>query len=317
MTWALFRILTLSTLLISFHANAKGPAIKDYPADKITENTYVIHGPLETPNPENQGFMNNPGFVITSKGIVIIDPGSSIQIGEMVLRVIRKVSDKPIIAVFNTHIHGDHWLGNQAIRAAYPEVPIYGHPNMIALIEQGEGENWVALMERLTEDKTAGTKVVAPDTAIGDGDEFQYGDTSVRIHHYGIAHTTSDLMIEIPEASVTFLGDNALNKRIPRIDDGSIQGNIDACSRILKTNSEFYVPGHGITGDSDVPKAFNRYLDTLYTAVKQYYNEGLSDFEMKDKVAAELGEFANWSGFDEQLGKHISIAYLQIEEAEF
>ncbi len=317
MAWSLFRILLLSLLLISFQADAKGPDVKDYPADNVTENTYVIHGPVETPSPENQGFMNNPAFVITSKGIVVIDPGSSIQIGDMLLRVIRKTSDKPVIAVFNTHIHGDHWLGNQAIHAAYPDAPIYGHPNMIALIEQGEGDNWVALLERLTEDKTAGTKVVSPNIAVTDGDEFKYGDTSIRIHHYGIAHTTSDLMIEIPEASITFLGDNALNKRIPRIDDGNIQGNIEACTRILETGSKSYVPGHGPTGDKSVPITFNRYLDTLYNTVKQYYEEGLSDFEMKDQVAEQLSEFSGWSGFDEQLGKHISITYLQIEEAEF
>ena len=43
----------------------------------------------------------------------------------------------------------------------------------------------------------------------------------------------------------------------------------------------------------------------------------MSDFEMKDQVASQLSEFSSWSGFDEQLGKHISITYLQIEEAEF
>ena len=317
MNWSLFRILLLSLLLISSPANAKGPDVKDYPADKVAENTYVIHGPLGTPTPENQGFMNNPAFVITSEGIVVIDPGSSIQIGEMLLRVIRKTSDKPLIAVFNTHIHGDHWLGNHAIRAAYPDAPIYGHPNMIALIEQGEGNNWISLMERLTDDKTAGTQVVAPGVAVSDGDKFKYGDTSVRIHHYGTAHTTSDIMIEIPELSITFLGDNALNKRIPRVDDGNIQGNIDACTRILETGSKTYIPGHGLTGDNNVPITFRRYLDTLYNAVKQYYEEGMSDFEMKDQVASQLSEFSSWSGFDEQLGKHISITYLQIEEAEF
>ena len=317
MNWSLIHVLPLSLLLAISQANAKGPDVKDYPADKVAENTYVIHGPLETPTPENQGFMNNPGFVIASEGIIVVDPGSSVQIGEMLLRVIRKTSDKPIVAVFNTHIHGDHWLGNQAIQAAYPDVPIYGHPNMIALIEEGEGDNWVALLERLTDEQTAGTKVVAPTVAVGNGDEFKFGNTSVRVHHYGIAHTTSDLMMEIPEASITFLGDNALNQRIPRIDDGNVQGNIEACTRIQKTGSKFYVPGHGQTGDVNVPINFCRYLDTLYKSVRQYYDEGLSDFEMKDKVAAQLSEFSSWSGFDDQLGKHISITYLQVEEAEF
>jgi len=295
----------------------KGPALKDYPAEQVTENVYVIHGPLGMPNPENQGFMNNPAFVITNDGIVIIDPGSSVQTGEMLLRVMAKISNKPVIAVFNTHIHGDHWLGNQAIRAAYPDAPIYGHPNMIALIEAGEGQNWVDLLERLTEGKTAGTGVTGPNKTVDNGDTFKYGGVAFRIHHFGKAHTTSDIMIEIPERSVTFLGDNVLNDRVPRIDDGNVQGNIETCTRIMETASKTYVPGHGPTGDAGVPEAFRRYLEILYTSVKKYYDEGLSDFEMKDQVAAALGAYAGWSGFDEQLGKHISITYLQIEEADF
>jgi hypothetical protein len=43
----------------------------------------------------------------------------------------------------------------------------------------------------------------------------------------------------------------------------------------------------------------------------------MSDFEMKPQVAEALKDYADWSGFDEQIGKHISLAYLQIEEAEF
>jgi glyoxylase-like metal-dependent hydrolase (beta-lactamase superfamily II) len=35
------------------------------------------------------------------------------------------------INIFNTHVHGDHWLGNQAIVERYPAVKIYAHPNMI------------------------------------------------------------------------------------------------------------------------------------------------------------------------------------------
>jgi ribonuclease BN (tRNA processing enzyme) len=42
-----------------------------------------------------------------------------------------KITNKPIVAVFNTHVHGDHWLGNQAIVERYPAVKIYAHPNMI------------------------------------------------------------------------------------------------------------------------------------------------------------------------------------------
>ncbi len=307
----------LTLLATATIAAERGPAVPDYAVDKLADSVYVIHGPLQTPNPENQGFMNNPGFVLTSSGVVVVDPGSSLQSGEMVLRALKTISKEPVAAIFNTHVHGDHWLGNQALRAAYPDVPIYGHPRMLKQIEGGAGDDWVEMMERLTEGKTAGTKVIAPDRSLTHGETVVIGKTTFRMHDYGKAHTETDLMIEVVELSVVFLGDNVLVDRVPRIDDGDIQGNIAACTRILETGAKIYVPGHGRSGDSSVPDRFRRYLTTLYQAVLKYYDEGLSDFEMKDQVAAELADFAHWSGFDEQLGRHISITYLQVEEAEF
>jgi len=106
-------------------AAARGPEVPDYPADLVASGLYVIHGPVGYSSPENQGFMNNPAFLVTETGVVVVDPGSSVQTGEMVLRQIRKVTDKPLLAVLNTHVHGDHWLGNQAMIAVAPEVDIW------------------------------------------------------------------------------------------------------------------------------------------------------------------------------------------------
>ena len=104
-------------------AGERGAPIADYPAQQIAPNSYLIEGPLGTPSVANQGFMNNPAFILTPAGVVVIDPGASVQIGEMVLRQIAKVTDQPVVAVFNTHIHGDHWLGNQGDSRAVPAGP--------------------------------------------------------------------------------------------------------------------------------------------------------------------------------------------------
>ncbi|MDB4576071.1 hypothetical protein N9112_03855, partial [bacterium] len=50
-----------------------------YTFEKVADNTWVMHGPREMPNPQNKGFMNNPGIVKTSAGLVMIDPGSTVQ----------------------------------------------------------------------------------------------------------------------------------------------------------------------------------------------------------------------------------------------
>ena len=59
--------------------------VRSYPAQKISPSVYVIHGPQGVPSVENQSFMNNPAWVITSEGVVVIDPGSSVQAAIMAM----------------------------------------------------------------------------------------------------------------------------------------------------------------------------------------------------------------------------------------
>jgi glyoxylase-like metal-dependent hydrolase (beta-lactamase superfamily II) len=315
-----FTALTLALLIlfsIATVAAERGPALPDYPVEEVAAGVYVIHGPVAYPSPENRGFMNNPAWVVTDDGVVVIDPGSSVQTGEMVLRALRKVTDAPIIAVLNTHVHGDHWLGNQAIRAAYPEVPIYAHPNMIAAIENGAGEEWLDRMLRATEGATAGTEAVGPTQAVGGGTELELGGLSYRIHHWGPAHTNNDLMVEIPERGVLFAADNANNERIVRMDDASFEGLIDTLEHAKTIPAEVVVPGHGLTGGPEIISANLEYVSTLRQTVAELYDEGLSDFEMKDPVAERLSAYQDWAGFNDELGRHISLAYLEIEAEAF
>ena len=312
-----FLILIIAFFSTSLLAENKGPAVADYPADKMAENIYVIHGPVTTPNPENQGFMNNPGIILTSKGTVIIDPGGTVQSGEMVLKVIKSITDKPVVAVFNTHVHGDHWLGNQAIRAAYPEVPIYAHAQTIQRIADGAGDDWVKLMMDTTKGKSAGTKIVAANKIIKNGDQITVGDTSFDIIHYGIAHTDTDIMIAVNQNAALFMGDNLLNGRLPRTSDGHIKKTIEACEQAVKINPTVIVPGHGKSGGMQM---YNHSLDILrilYKTVKQQYEQEISDFEMKPVVVKALDKYKKWETFDSLIGKVINQAFLEIEEADF
>ncbi|MEA3275415.1 MAG: MBL fold metallo-hydrolase [Pseudomonadota bacterium] len=309
----------LVSLLFSAAALAdRGPDLPDYPADEVAPGVFVIHGPVAYPNPENRGFMNNPAFLVTDAGVVVVDPGSSVQTGEMVLRQARKVTDKPLLGVINTHVHGDHWLGNQAMRDAAPDVPIYAHPNMLEAVEEGAGQAWVDLMLRATDGATEGTAAVGPNQALVDGAEVELGGLTFRVHFYGQVHTHTDLMIEVPEKELLFLGDNANNHRIVRMDDGSFAGSVAALDKVKQdVSAEVLVPGHGPTGGWEIVDAYRDYMANLYGAVEFLYEEGLSDFEMKPKVAERLTAFKDWPGFEDELGKHVSLAYLQVEEAAF
>lgn len=61
-------------------------------------------------------------------GVVLVDSGGSIGDGRRVVAYVRSLTDKPVKAVMITHWHGDHPLGIEAIRAAWPHVRIIATP---------------------------------------------------------------------------------------------------------------------------------------------------------------------------------------------
>ncbi len=310
-------MLGLLFLVAQCRAEKAPPLRESYPPRQVAEGVWVIHGPLGVPSPRNQGFMNNPAFVLTDAGVVVIDPGSSVQVGETVLGEIRKVTSKPVVAVFDTHVHGDHWLGNQAIADAFPDARIYAHPKMIERVARGAGEEWLEVMRKLTKGATDGTRVVPPTVAVRDGDEIDIGGVRFRILHDGKAHTDTDIMLLLPRKSVIFLGDNAGNGRMLRMNDGSFRGNIRALDRALASGAKVFVPGHGLSGGAEVAAGYRDYLRTLYEGVKALYDEDLSDFEMKPKLLPKLAHWKKWVDFDSLVGSHVSLAYLEVEAEAF
>ena len=316
---AFFIPAVLTACAITATATTADTGANDFPYafEKVATNTWVMHGPRELPNPQNRGFMNNPGFVKTSAGLVIIDPGSTLQVGEHVLTEIKKVSNQNIVAIFNTHIHGDHWLANQAIKAAYPDVKIYGHTEMLAEIKDGEGDNWVTLMDNMTEGASKGTIVVGPNKAVNNTDVIKVGDTQFKIHHYGIAHTKTDIMIEVVENSVIFLGDNVLSLRIPRTTDGTFSGNIATINTILESPIKTYVPGHGPTGDKTMVKKYLNYLTLVYKAAQKTFADDLDSSDVITITKETTTAYKDWHGYNDLLRPQGAQAYSEVEEAEF
>lgn len=295
-------------------------SLKHYSFEQVSKNIYVIHGSQELPSVKSRGFMNNPAIITTENGVIVIDPGSSKEIGMQLLDKIRGITKKPVIAIFNTHIHGDHWLGNHGIRTVYPKVPIYAHQRMIERVNKGEGNEYIDLFSKMTNKITANTQVVTPNIGLNGGESLSLDGVSLSIHHTGHAHTDSDIMIEVIESKSLFFGDIVASKRVPNSDipkDSNFKGTIKAIKTILKTSAATtFIPGHGKTGGREVPEASLQFLSKFVNSVTYYYNQGLSDYEMKQKVINDLHEFKDWNNFSE-IGRVISYLYQETERDNF
>lgn len=299
-------------------AEATPIAAPDYSLHRVTDKVYVIYGPFDLPNNVNRGFRNNPVIVLTSRGVVVFDPGGSAHAGEMIVRKIGTISKDPVVAIFNSHAHGDHWLGNEGVKRTYPQAAIYGHPGMKALVDGTEGDSWFAMIERLTGGTAGGKKVVGPGKTVNNGDVIDIGDTSFRIHHTGPAHTGNDIMIEVVDQNALFTGDIVRNGLLGLMEsDASFKGNIAAIDWMLQKKFKHYIPGHGRTGGVEIVRTYRAYLDKLLTTVKRLYAKNLADHEMKPAVRQAVSAYKDWAGFELYLGPHVSRAYLEVEAEAF
>ena len=299
----------------------EGPAVADIPAQQLSKHVWMIYSPDGFPTPQNRGMMANIIFVVTSVGVVVIDSGASLQIGQMAIRMIRKVTDKPVVAVFNSHYHGDHWLGNHAFVKTYGDkLPIYSLASSIAKLKGAEANLWRGLMERWTNQSTIGTQVVIPNTAVQHGQVIQFGDVSLRMHHYGTAHTPSDLSVEIVQDKVTAVGDIAMTNRIANMDEGSYPGTFKYYKALMVSAGEqLWVPGHG-RARQDLLKTYGDFMAGIWEPSLKAVEDGKSEAEaraavMKDPRVASRAK--TMDGFDGNIGKYISLAYLEAEKVAF
>lgn len=73
------------------------------------------------------GLGGNAAAIVTDEGVVLFDTSGTPASGDAILAQLKTVTDKPVRYVINSHWHWDHWGGNQAVKAAYPEVVFLSH----------------------------------------------------------------------------------------------------------------------------------------------------------------------------------------------
>lgn len=298
----------------------RGPDVPDVAVTKITGQCFYFLAVDPEPEPKNYGFFSNPGFVVTDDGVVVVDTGGSVQIGEMLIRQIKTITNKPVVAVFNTHIHGDHWLGNHAFVEAYPDVKIYAHPKVMEHVRNGAGTVWNGFMSRNTNNANAGTVITPPNTEVQGGDVIKVGGVSFKVHYMGKVHSDSDIAIEAVEENVMFLGDMAM-RRVANMADGNFANSIVAMENFeAMTHIKYFVPGHGEYDDVAMIRDQKQFFEIIYKTIEQHYDDGLSDFEIRPMITDT--EFMktvakDWPGYDSTIGRFVSEAYQEFESSLF
>lgn len=240
-------------------------------AVEIAPKTWAVVGSTEYFDMDNGGNIVNVAFVEVPDGVVVIDTGPSKRYGDALLQLIEKtVPGRPVLRVYNTHHHPDHFLGNQSFDSQIIAAPQKVIDN-IAL----EGNGFADNMYRLLGDWMRGTQAVAPTLAL-DADKEDVGGRTFSLYYLS-GHTSSDLVIRDDETGVVFCGDLAFLFRAPTTPHADIAtwrktlGTLDGIDRSLM------LPGHGPSdiNNEAIPQTAD-YIDWLHGSLTEAVSEGLT-----------------------------------------
>lgn len=278
---ALAPILALCSALMSGSAGAAGAASFDYGLQPrlVAPDTYVLEGRNEDFSSANGGNIVNTAFVVTGAGVLVVDTGPSRRYGEALRAAIAQVTPQPVVRVFITHQHPDHFLGAQA----FPPASLEALPGTIAAIAR-DGEGLNANMYRLNGDWMAGTEVVAPQHAVAPG-EFALGDHRFRLLALD-GHTGADLALFDASTGVLFAGDLAFHDRAPTTPQAQIKPWLAALDSLMALPFSLVVPGHGpVSRDASPLTQTRAYLVWLQATLEQAAAAGL---DMGETLALPL-----------------------------
>ncbi len=205
----------------------------------IAEDTWLLEGSTDNFAKDNGGNIVNTAFIVTERGVVVIDTGPSKRYGEALRKAIAATTDKPVIEVLLTHHHPDHVLGNQA----FSDVPIGALAGTTERLRQ-QGDAMAENMYRLVGDWMRGTEVLLPTEALTPGVRT-FENHDLRLLSLG-GHTGADLAILDQKTGVLFAGDLVFYQRaLTTPDSPGLQVWLTDIGVLQGLPWTLVVPGHG------------------------------------------------------------------------
>jgi glyoxylase-like metal-dependent hydrolase (beta-lactamase superfamily II) len=256
-----------------------------------------------------EGGRANAGFILTRDGVVVIDSQINPRAAEAMLRAIRKLTDKPILYLINTHAHGDHTFADHVIR---PTKGIIAHERTKSLLAHG-GAKMLKDYPRVVGPKEAeGAKITLPTITFTDQMTLPIADRTIILRYLGIGHTVGDIVVWLPGDRVLFTGDLVVVNQLPWLGEGETREWLKTLARMKTLPYERIVPGSGPVGDRQSVDRFERYLSDLRRAVVEAFLKRQSLEQLKR--TASFPEYSHDLHYREWLPLNLEHAYRQMEK---
>jgi cyclase len=259
-------ILLSSFLILSLPSFTQDRQSTPVKLEKISEGLFQISG----------GRGANGGLCVGDNGVLVIDAKMTKESVEQTIDEIKKITDKPIKYLVNTHSDGDHVTGNRF----FPEsVMIIAHENCRKEFfhprRNGEPSEW-------NDPRLA---PFLPSLTYRDKMDIYLGSKKVELWYFGVGHTTGDTVVYFPQEKTAFLGDQIFIGRpqlIHSYKGGNSFGHVKTLIKMLETlEAERFCSGHSDPIDRSTVKHHIEEMEKIQGRIKSFIDQGKSLEEVK------------------------------------
>lgn len=206
--------------------------------EPVAEGLWVVCGVDEPIEMANGGAIANITIIATEAGTVLVDCGTSLRYGTALRGVVEKLTGKPVVRVYMTHLHPDHIYG----AAAFGPGVVAATPQLAALLKS-EGAGFSDGMYRLLGDWMRGTEFTPPQVMLT-GDSETFGTRRLRLLPLS-GHSAADLAV-LDEATGTLIaGDLVFHDRAPSTPHADLVKWRAALVTLKALGHGRVIPGHG------------------------------------------------------------------------
>ncbi|MCH8805930.1 MAG: MBL fold metallo-hydrolase [Planctomycetes bacterium] len=288
----------------------------EYTRADVAENVYAFI-------PSEIG-VGNAVAIIGDTDVLVVDSTATPSGARAVIAEIRKLTPKPVRYLVNTHWHDDHIWGNQAFRAAFPNVVIIAHENTrqdmidkaipsLAQSISGIRKKLEARDEQLKNGKSDDGRPLSEErrtflnkrqvlfkhllneiesvTPTLPTITFQrrlvlyQGSQQINLLSLGKGHTRGDIVIHIPASKVVIAGD-LITYPIPA--GAFVFERIETMRKLARIDQEVIVPGHGpVMRNNDYVLLITSLLEKVVSRVRQALDQELSLEETQKGIDVE------------------------------
>ena len=265
------------------------PTSVEMEVKKVSDHVYYVEG-LPGIATDNEGFISNAGFIVTSNGVVVFDSLGTPSLAHKLVKKIKTITDQPIKKVVVSHFHADHIYGLQVFEELGAEIIApYGAQKYLRsdIAKERLEERQFSLEPWVNEN----TRLVLPDTTVAKSTEFSLGGLTFTINFMGKAHSDGDLTMLVEPDKVLYSGDIIFQGRIPFVGSADSKKWLETLTRLETEGLNALVPGHGPA--SYHPENTISLTRSYLAYLRQVMSVGIEDFTPFDEVYAD----ADWSKF--------------------